>query len=102
MFKIDKSLAKWQGRHDKFEPSKAQYSNLIVFDRLQERVETQTLGKAQALTALPRVASLKEMVFKNGVKNIQAAGYIGARTVCKKRVQTSKSLSSNGFDVNTL
>ena len=70
-----------QGRHVEFEPSKAQYSNLIVFDRLQERVETQTLGKAQALTALPRVASLKEMVFKNGVKNIQAAGYIGARTV---------------------
>ena len=48
---------------------------------LQECVETQNLGKAQALAALPRAAPLKEMIFKNGVKNIQAAGYNGAGTI---------------------
>jgi hypothetical protein len=32
----------------------------------------------------------KEMVFENGVKNIQAAAYIGARTVSKKAQKASK------------
>ena len=49
-----------QGRHGEFELGKAQYStpNFLTSCFLQERIETQNLGKAQALGALPAVAPL--------------------------------------------
>ena len=49
-----------QRRRGEFEPGKAQYSTSIFLTGcfLQERIETQNLGKAQALMALPAVAAL--------------------------------------------
>ena len=38
------------------------------------------------------------MVFENGVKNIQAAAYNGARTVIKKSLQ---ELANSLFKINT-
>ena len=50
-----------QGRHSEFEPGKAQYSTQIFLTGRfwYERIETQNLGKAQALGALPAMAALK-------------------------------------------
>ena len=50
-----------QGCQSKFEPDKAQYSTPNFFTGccfLWERIETQNLGKAQALGALPAMAAL--------------------------------------------
>ena len=50
-----------QGRYSEFKLSKAQYSTPIFLTCcfFQEHIETQNLGKAQGLGALPAVAALK-------------------------------------------
>ena len=55
-----------KGRHNEFEPGKAQYSTTKFFDRLfliraywfNITIETRNIGKAQALGVLPAVAPL--------------------------------------------
>ena len=61
-----------QGRHGKFEPGKAQYSTPIFLTGcfLLERIETQNLGKAQALGALPAVAALLIMQLDRNFEQI--------------------------------
>ena len=50
-----------QGSYGNFEPGKAQYytPNFFTVFFLQERIETQILGKDQDLEALPAVAALR-------------------------------------------
>ena len=57
--KRDKKVDKGQGHHGEFESGKAQYStpNLFVHCFLKGRIETQNLGKPQALGSLPAMAN---------------------------------------------
>ena len=60
-----------QGRHGEFEPGKAQYSTPIFWPVVSYKsiliIEIQNLGKAQALGALPAVATLQCNIIQNEI-----------------------------------